>query len=100
VLAGVVERPVPEAEVTRARRYLVGAHDIGLQRAGALASTMAFDEAFGLGHDAWRRYADAVRAVTAADLQRVAKRVLRLDASTLAVLAPEGTVVPGVEAEE
>ena len=100
MLAGVVERPVPEAEVTRARRYLVGAHDIGLQRAGALASTMAFDGAFSLGHDAWRRYADAVRAVTAEDVQRVAQRVLRLDAPTLAVLAPEGTTVPGAEEGE
>ncbi len=100
VLAGVVEEPLPEAELTRARRYLVGAHDIGLQRAGALASTMAFDGAFSLGHDAWRRYADAVRAVTAEDVQRVAQRVLRLDAPTLAVLAPEGTTVPGAEEGE
>jgi len=95
VLGSVRDAPLPDAELARARHYLVGAHDIGLQRIGALASTMAFDEAFGLGYDAWRSYADGIRAVTAADVQRVARRIL-VDESTLAVLAPKGTQVPGL----
>ena len=94
ILGSVTAAPLPADELDRARRYLVGAHDIGLQRIGALASTMAFDEAYGLGHDAYRSYADRVLAVTVDDLLRVAQRVIRMDAYTLAVVAPEGTDIP------
>ena len=34
-LLALTEAPVEAAELDRARRYLMGAHDIGLQRAGA-----------------------------------------------------------------
>ena len=99
VLASVRDQPLPEQELERARQYLVGVHDIGLQRIGALASTMTFDEAFGMGHDAWRRYSDGIRAVTAEDVQRVAQRILGA-VETLAVLAPKGTEVPGLKRQE
>jgi len=73
----------------RAKRYLVGAHEISLQRRAALASTLAFHECYGLGWDEYRRYAPAVLAVTADDVQRVARRFLDPRKSIIATVKPE-----------
>ncbi|MSP61855.1 MAG: insulinase family protein [Myxococcales bacterium] len=85
----VIDRPVGREELSRAKRYLVGAHDISLQRRAALASTLAFHEAYGLGWDEYRRYAPAIHAVSAADVQRVARTYLDPQRAVLAVVKPE-----------
>ncbi|HZS37809.1 MAG TPA: pitrilysin family protein [Polyangia bacterium] len=87
----LIAEPVPKAELERAKRYLVGAHDISLQRRAALASTLAFHECYGLGWDEYRRYAPAILAVGAADVQRVAKKYLDPRRSILATIKPEET---------
>ena len=46
-LGKIAATPVPKAELERAKRYLVGAHEISLQRRAALASTLAFHESYG-----------------------------------------------------
>jgi zinc protease len=90
-LGKLIAEPVPKAELERAKRYLVGAHDISLQRRAALASTLAFHECYGLGWDEYRRYAPAILAVGAADVQRVAKKYLDPRRSILATIKPEET---------
>jgi zinc protease len=79
----------PKAELERAKRYLVGAHEISLQRRAALASTLAFHEAYGVGWDEYRRYAPGIVAVSAADVQRVAKKYLVRERAIIATVKPE-----------
>lgn len=88
-LGRIVATPVPRAELERAKRYLVGAHEISLQRRAALASTLAFHEAYGVGWDEYRRYAPGILAVTAADVQRVAKKYLDRARAIVATVKPE-----------
>ena len=88
-LGKIANAPVPKAELERAKRYLVGAHEISLQRRAALASTLAFHECYGLGWDEYRRYAPGVLAVTAADVQRVARRFLDPARAIIATVKPE-----------
>jgi zinc protease len=90
-LAKIAAQPVPKAELERAKRYLVGAHEISLQRRAALASTLAFHECYGLGWDEYRRYAAGITAVTAAEVQRVARVYLDAHRSVLATVKPEET---------
>jgi len=79
----------PEAEaLERARRYLIGGHVIDGQRAGARALHTALDSLYGLGPDWGDRYPEAVAAVTAEDVLRVARRVLRLDRAVIATIRP------------
>ena len=80
---------MPRAELERAKRYLVGAHEISLQRRAALASTLAFHEAYGVGWDEYRRYAPGILAVTAADVQRVARKYLVRERAIIATVKPE-----------
>jgi len=59
---------VTAAEVERAKRYLLGAHEIGLQRASARSSTMALNEAYGLGYDEHLRHESKIAPI---DVTRV-----------------------------
>ncbi|MBI3073853.1 MAG: insulinase family protein [Deltaproteobacteria bacterium] len=85
----IVEQPVLRAELERAKRYLVGSHDVSLQRVGTVASSMAFSEAYGLGYDEYLRFPAAISAVTADDVARVAKKYLNLDRATVAMVRPK-----------
>jgi zinc protease len=90
-LGRVMSQPVPKAELERAKRYLVGAHEISLQRRAALASTLAFHECYGLGWDEYRRYSAGILAVGAADVQRVARKYLDPRHAIVATIKPEET---------
>lgn len=83
----VAEAP-GEDELERARRYLIGNHAIDQQRSAARAAQIALDARYGLGPDAGWHYAERIAAVTREDVRRVAERVIRLDAYTLALIRP------------
>lgn len=78
-LAKVLETEIPTEELERAKRYLVGAHEIGLQRASARASTMSLSELYGLGYDEYVRYAGRIETVTAKRVREVAQEIIRFD---------------------
>jgi zinc protease len=87
-LGKVRDHQVGKQELERSKKYLVGTHEISLQRRAALASTLAFHECYGQGHDEYTRYAGSILAVTAADLQRVARKYLNPQRSVSAVVKP------------
>ncbi|HTJ43381.1 MAG TPA: pitrilysin family protein [Kofleriaceae bacterium] len=84
----VVADGVTDDEVARAVTYLVGAHEVALQRRSAVATALAFHEAYGLGWSEWSRYPDHMHAVTAKDVARVAKRYLSWDLAVTATVRP------------
>ncbi len=88
-LARLRERPVSLAELKRVQRYLVGSYEISLQRKSTLASLLAFNECYGLGYQSYARYVSAVEAVTAKDVQRVARRYLDDARQVVAIVKPE-----------
>lgn len=88
VLAPLTTDEVPAKELARAKRYLLGSHDISLQRSSAVASVLAFNEVYGLGALSYKEYPAKIEAVTAADVLRVAKKYLTLDRYTLSIVQP------------
>lgn len=88
-LALAAER-IDADEVRRAQQFLVGSHEIGLQRATARASSMALMEAYGRGYDEPFRYADAVEAVTVDDVRSVARELLSTRGWVTTRVLPEG----------
>ncbi|MBW2237289.1 MAG: hypothetical protein JRG85_18090, partial [Deltaproteobacteria bacterium] len=58
------------------------------QRAAVRAAHLSLDGLYGLGADADRHYADAIRAVGPDDVLRVARRIIDLNAYTLAIIRP------------
>jgi zinc protease len=83
------DRPLKKAELDRAKQYLVGIQAISLQRTSSRATALAFNELYGLGHLAHREYPERILKIKADDVARVAKKYLKLEAYTLAVVRPK-----------
>jgi zinc protease len=87
-LARLREAGVTAGEVERAQRYLIGSHQVAMQRRAAVANAMAYHEAYGLGWQSWAGYDDAIRAVTPADVASSAASYLRDDRAITATIRP------------
>jgi len=85
-LGKIVNEPITDEELARAKGYLIGTQAVSLQRYGTQAMLLSLDELYGLGATHHLDYADRISAVSAADVQRVAKRVIRLDAPVVAII--------------
>ena len=75
-------------ELERAKSYLIGSHQIAMQRRAAVANAIAYHEAYGLGWRTWASYDDAIRAVTLADVAAAAQRYLAPDRAITATVRP------------
>jgi zinc protease len=84
-LQKIVERAPTEIEVQRAKRYLVGRNHIDLQRNGAQASSILFDELYDLDCEETFKFAEHLKEITPADIQRVARRLFTAASITVAV---------------
>lgn len=91
-LKKVLEADITAGELERAQRYLIGSHEIALQRAGSRCSTMALNEAYGIGYDEYARYADRIQAVTAKRVRDVAREIIRLDVAVRSIIASDKVV--------
>ena len=87
-VARVRTEPVSEHEVERAKAYLLGTLAMDRRTNARHAWYMAFFEVAGAGWEWVDRYARALRAVTAEDVARAARRYLR--EPTVVVLRPGG----------
>lgn len=87
-LKKVREEGLTEEEVVRAKRYLIGNFEIGLQTNGALANQVSLDELYGLGFDHYQRYPEEIERVSREDVQRVAREYLKLDSYAIAIIQP------------
>ncbi len=89
-LKRVKEEGLTEEEVERAKRYLIGNFEIGLQTNGAQANQMSLDELYGSGFDYYQRYPREIQKVSREDVHRVVRKYFNLEAYTLAVIRPPG----------
>ena len=87
-LSRITESPPSEEELLRAQRYLIGNFAIEQQRSAVRALHVALDARYGLGPDADRGYPDRIRRITPEDVLRVARRIIDLEAYTLAAIRP------------
>ncbi|MGB9628113.1 MAG: M16 family metallopeptidase, partial [Thermodesulfobacteriota bacterium] len=87
-LKKVKEEGLTEDEVERAKRYLIGNFEIGLQTNGAQANLISLDELYGIGFDHYQHYAQEIQKVKKEDVDRVAREYFRLEAYTLAIIRP------------
>ncbi|MGZ3742905.1 MAG: M16 family metallopeptidase [Pseudobdellovibrionaceae bacterium] len=84
----LVDTKVPEQELLRAKRYLIGRHDIDLQKKSAISNSILFDRIYGLDPREGLDVADKYFAVEAADLQSLAERLFKQH-FIISVVGPE-----------
>jgi len=87
-LRRTLEDAPPSGELERARAFLLGSFAIERQRSSARALQLALDARYGLAGDFDALYPQRIRAVSAEDVLRVARRVIDLEAYTLAAIRP------------
>lgn len=71
----LMDTRVSDEELTRAQRYLIGRHDIELQRKSTVGNAILFDDIYGLDYRQSLDVADAYFAVTAEAVQNLAKKI-------------------------
>lgn len=89
---------VTAAELADARTYLTGSYALRFTSTDRIARTLAAVQYYDLGIDYIDRRNALVEAVTAADIARVAKRLLDPDALTVVVVGNPQGVEPTAEA--
>lgn len=82
----LVNEMVSEEELARAKRYLIGRHDISLQRTGHVADLMLFDDLYGMSFNEFENYRDDIYSVSKEDIRDLAKKLF----SQAAVLSVVG----------
>ena len=73
--AKLVNEKVTSEELSRAKRYLIGQHDIGLQKKGALCNLIAFDEIYGNDFNKSLNIATEYESVTQEKILLLAKKL-------------------------
>lgn len=93
VLVGSLkDKPLSPEELERAKGFTIGTYALSHQHLLDRANLLGWAEAAGVGYEFDSRYADLIQAVTAADVQRVAKKYLTNYATRL--LLPKPKVEP------
>jgi zinc protease len=82
----ILREPIDPTELERAKAYLIGSHAVGLQRFGIQAALLSSEELYGLGAAYHTGYASRIEAVGLDDVQRVARRLIDLDAPVIGLI--------------
>ncbi|HEY0250394.1 MAG TPA: insulinase family protein, partial [Kofleriaceae bacterium] len=87
-LATITKDGITAEELERAKSYLVGSHQIAVQRRSAVANAIAYHEAYGLGWTTWAQYDDAIKSVSLADVAAAAQTYLVPERAITATVRP------------
>jgi zinc protease len=74
--------------VERAKKYLIGNFEIGLQGNDAQADQISFDELYGFGYDHLKNYPREIQKVSREEVQMVAQTCINLEAYAIAIIRP------------
>ena len=82
------EENIPDEEIERAKNYLIGTYEVGIQTNSAQASAMAFNERYGLGYAEYLEYPQRITDVTAKQVRNAAEKYLCPDCLVEAEILP------------
>jgi zinc protease len=83
----IQEKPVEDAEIDGAKKFLVGSFPLKIDRQSAIAGFMLQVELYGLGLDYADKYPKIIDAITKDDVMAVAKKYLHPNAVILVAVA-------------
>ena len=89
-LREIQEKPVTDAELDGAKKFLIGSFPLGLERQSAIASFMVQVEFYGLGLDYAEQYPKLIGSVTKDEVLAVAKKYLHPDSMIVVAAANQG----------
>ncbi|MBD0319651.1 MAG: insulinase family protein, partial [Gemmatimonadetes bacterium] len=90
------DEPVGTQELQDAKGYLVGSFPLQIETPQQVASQVAITRVLGLPMDALLGYRERISAVTAADVQRVARKYLTPDRAAIVVVGDAPKILAGM----
>ena len=91
---------VTAEEIIRAKTYLAGTHDIGLQRNGSRAMSFALDELYGKKYDRSLYYAEEINAITRKDIVTFASTYFNFENAVFAITKPKSLKLTAEDLEK
>jgi zinc protease len=95
-----IRQRVPPDELEKARNYLALGMPADFETTGQLIARLQELAVFELPRDYFDEYVDRLQAVTAADVERVARRYIRPDRFVVVVVGDRATIEPRIRALE
>lgn len=92
-IRSIAEQGITEEELALAKTYTIGAFALSLDSNARIAQALISLQIYNLGLDYLDRRAGIINAITRADVQRVAQKLLRADAMTVIVVGDPKDVV-------
>ncbi|MBP7146658.1 MAG: insulinase family protein [Acidobacteria bacterium] len=89
------QEPVSDKELATSKNSFTETFPRAFDSAAKIAGTFANDEHMGRPHSYWQRYRDSIKAVTAADVQRVAKQYLKPEQLSMLIVGKWAEIEPG-----
>jgi zinc protease len=86
-LREIQEKPVSDAELEGAKKFLIGSFPLKIDKQSSIASFMLQVELYGLGLDYVEKYPKLIEAITKEDVQRAAKEYLHPDSVIVVAVA-------------
>ncbi|PWB60630.1 MAG: hypothetical protein C3F14_12840 [Deltaproteobacteria bacterium] len=77
---------VTREEFERAKKWMIGTYEIGLQSNSSYAEKMMYNEIYSIGYEETFKAPERIQAVTLEEVNRVAAKVLSTDRYTIAIL--------------
>src|SRR3954469_2711778 len=93
-----IRKPIPPEEVDKAKNYVALLMPRNFETTEALAGSLAQIFIYDLPQDYFATYTQRVRAVTPADVQRVAERYIQPEKLAVVVVGDRKTIEPGISA--
>jgi zinc protease len=96
-LRRIRDEPISPEELNAARSFLVGSFPLRIETASQIASQVARNRLLGLPAEELLSYRDRIQAVTAADVQRVAREYVRPDQAVIVVVGDAAQIYPRLQ---
>lgn len=93
-----IRKLVPQAEIDKAKNYLALLMPRSFETTESLAGSLAPMFVYNLAPDYYATYTEHVRAVTSADVQRVAERYIQPDKFAVVIVGDRKVIEPGIKA--
>ena len=92
-----IRKAVPADEVEKAKNYLALLMPRNFETTGSLANSLAQMFVYNLPADYYATYTQRIRAVTPADVQRVAEKYIQPDKFAVVVVGDRKVIEPGIK---
>src|SRR5262245_3188603 len=92
-----IRKPIPPDEIEKAKNYLALLLPRNFETTERLAASLAQIFIYNLPQDYFATYTQHVRAVTSADVQRVAERYIQPDKFAVVIVGDRKAIEPGID---